>query len=83
MMSCKEVTERASALIDGELGAWETIQMRVHLMMCKGCDRFIKQMRITQDLIQSAGMQKTADATDEDRITAILSRRHTETGQGE
>ena len=44
MLSCKEVAERASALIDGELGLFDRLQMRLHLAMCKGCGAFIDQM---------------------------------------
>lgn len=45
MLSCKEVAERASALIDGELGLFDRLQMR--LAMCKGCGAFIDQMKTT------------------------------------
>lgn len=50
MLSCKEVADRASALIDGDLSAWEVLQIRLHLAMCKGCSRFIEQMRRTDRL---------------------------------
>ncbi len=50
MLSCKEVAERASALIDGELSGWGALQMRLHLVMCKGCSRFIEQIRATDQL---------------------------------
>ncbi len=50
MQSCKDVADRASALIDGELSAWDALQTRLHLAMCKGCSRFIEQMRATDQL---------------------------------
>lgn len=50
MLSCKQVADRASALIDGELPAWDALQVRLHLAMCKGCGRFIEQMRVTDRL---------------------------------
>lgn len=50
MLSCKEVADRASALIDGELSTWDALQIRLHLAMCKGCGRFIEQMRLTDHL---------------------------------
>ncbi|MBC7138739.1 MAG: zf-HC2 domain-containing protein [Defluviimonas sp.] len=82
MLSCKEVAERASALIDGELGMFDLLQMRLHLAMCKGCSAFVRQMRITRDLTASAALldDQRADEVDR-RIAAILSRlpdgRHT------
>lgn len=50
MLTCKEVADRASALIDGELSTWDAFQMRLHLAMCRGCSRFITQMRVTDQL---------------------------------
>ncbi len=50
MLSCKEVANRASALIDGELSTWDMLQTRLHLAMCKGCGRFIEQLRVTDQL---------------------------------
>lgn len=50
MLSCKDVADRASALIDGELSTWDALQIRLHLAMCKGCGRFIEQMRLTDQL---------------------------------
>lgn len=75
MLSCKEVSERASALIDGELGMFDLLQMRLHLAMCKGCDAFVRQMRTTRDLTNSALDTEPAETEgDDQRITAILSR---------
>lgn len=74
MLSCKEVASRASALIDGELTAWEALQMRFHLAMCKGCERFVGQLRITRDLTRIAAVPEKLDEADDGRITAILSQ---------
>lgn len=77
MLSCKEVAERASALIDGELGLFERLQMRLHLAMCKGCGAFIDQMKTTNDLTQLAPAQDDLPGDDVDgRISAILSQLH-------
>ena len=77
MLSCKKVAERASALIDGELGVFDLLPMRLHLAMCKGCNAFVRQMRITRDLTASAVSiaEERSDEVDA-RITAILSRLH-------
>jgi len=77
MLSCKEVAERASALIDGELGVFDLLQMRLHMAMCKGCNAFVRQMRTTRDLTSSAAVVDD-DRSDEvdGRITAILSQLH-------
>jgi anti-sigma factor RsiW len=46
MLNCREVTEQASGLIDGELSWMQRLQMRLHLAMCKHCSRFIGQLRL-------------------------------------
>lgn len=75
MLSCKEVAERASALIDGELGLFDRLQMRLHLAMCKGCGAFVNQMVITNDLTLSAVAQDELPGEEADsRISAILSQ---------
>ena len=73
MLTCKEVAFRASALIDGELSIWEALQIRLHLAMCKGCERFVGQVRITRDLTRIAAAQEKLDEADDGRISAILS----------
>jgi anti-sigma factor RsiW len=79
MLSCKDVSHRADALIDGELGVWDKLQVWMHLAMCKSCTAFVAQMRTTRDLIQTApnapadGEDAGADAAS---IDAIFSRLH-------
>ncbi|MFN3846110.1 MAG: zf-HC2 domain-containing protein [Paracoccaceae bacterium] len=74
MPSCKEVAEHASALIDGDLGLFDRLQIRLHLAMCKGCAAFIRQMRTTRDLTQLALPPDEPPDTDDARISAILSQ---------
>lgn len=83
MLSCKEVSERASALIDGELGLFDLLQMRLHLAMCKGCDAFVRQMRTTRELTKSALDIEPAEMKgDDERITHILSQLREEKQSG-
>lgn len=72
MLSCKDVSQRASALIDHELPFWELLQMRLHLAMCRGCQAFVRQMRITRDLTAVAPAEDTGDAAAMDAILARL-----------
>lgn len=76
MLSCKDVTERASDLIDGNLSAWDALQMRLHLAMCKGCDAFVGQLRLTRDLTRSVAQAEALHEPDDARIDAILSQLH-------
>ncbi len=55
MLTCKEVVERASGLIDGELSGWELWKMRLHLFLCRGCSHFVGQLRQTNQLAADCG----------------------------
>ncbi len=74
MLSCKEVAERASALVDGEVSAWEAMQLKVHMAMCKGCGRFVDQIRTTDELTAAAAADDMSSEADDDRISAILAQ---------
>ncbi|WP_348719586.1 zf-HC2 domain-containing protein [uncultured Alcanivorax sp.] len=46
MLKCKHVTEKADALVDGSaLSRRERLALRLHLMMCQNCRRYVRQLR--------------------------------------
>ena len=45
MLTCQEVTEKASQNFDGELGFRDRIAERAHLMMCAKCRLFYRQFK--------------------------------------
>ena len=44
MRSCMEVSELASQALDRELRLRERVAVRVHLLTCRGCARFRRQL---------------------------------------
>jgi predicted anti-sigma-YlaC factor YlaD len=44
MLNCKQAAALMSQRMDKELGMLQKMSLRVHLMMCKGCRNFSKQM---------------------------------------
>ena len=46
MLNCREVTGRASELLDGELPLPMRVQMRLHLLMCRFCREYMRQMSL-------------------------------------
>lgn len=44
MLSCREVTHLCSEEHERRLGLGERLALRLHLMMCRGCSNFHKQM---------------------------------------
>jgi predicted anti-sigma-YlaC factor YlaD len=45
MLTCQEVTAKASQSVDGELGVRDRIAVRLHLMMCVKCRLYYKQFK--------------------------------------
>ena len=45
MASCKEISVLLSKSCDQDLGWWERATVRLHLLYCRGCRQFGKQLR--------------------------------------
>ena len=54
MLSCREVSERASDLIDGRASWRIRAEARLHLLMCHHCRRYIDQLRLTVQALRGA-----------------------------
>jgi len=44
MISCRQVYEKASDFIDQPPGPWMKIKLRLHLIICKHCRRYMRQL---------------------------------------
>ncbi|MBD2839356.1 zf-HC2 domain-containing protein [Pseudomonas sp. JM0905a] len=64
MLTCKELVARSSDLLDGELSFRERMAMRRHLMLCRNCRRFIKQMKLTQAVVRFMTDSQGAEVDD-------------------
>ncbi len=46
MLKCQHVEQRADALVDGTPLTWrERLALRTHLLMCRHCRRYLRQLR--------------------------------------
>lgn len=68
MLSCKEVTERATAYLESDLSWWERLKMRLHLAMCAACRQYMTQMAATRRLLRRLG----ETLRDEEPVDAAL-----------
>ena len=66
MLKCKDVAHLASEYIDKNTSHKITLQMRMHLMLCANCRRFIKHLRITQKV--TVELATPAEAIDAEAI---------------
>jgi len=53
MFNCKEVSRRVSESMDRRLPVHQRLLIRVHLLMCRYCARFRRQMMIIRELCRS------------------------------
>ncbi|MBM3105111.1 zf-HC2 domain-containing protein [Pseudomonas sp. V1] len=53
MLSCKELVACSSDYLDGQLSLGEKLLARQHLLFCRNCRRFLRQMRVTQATIKA------------------------------
>lgn len=85
MLSCREISKQADAFLDKEMPFGKRLQVRLHMMMCSGCNRFVNQMRVTRGLITSEAKGETAqsgdDTTDIDSILAEFEELKQSSGQ--
>ena len=71
MLSCKQVATVASDYLDNNTPLkW---QIRLHLLMCANCRRFVRHLKITQQV--SAGIAKNTTQQDADLIWKTLQMR--------
>lgn len=51
MLSCRDVSERATDLMERRLPLREWLAMKVHLGMCQACRNYMDQLRKTVGLL--------------------------------
>jgi len=47
MLSCKHTVQQGSDYIENELSFWRKVEMKMHLMICVHCRRYVKQLKQT------------------------------------
>ncbi len=51
MLSCKEATRLVSERLDRELPFWRRLGLRLHVVMCRGCSRYTRQITALNSLV--------------------------------
>jgi len=46
-LTCKEITEAITDYLEGNLSFVEWVRFQMHLGMCFGCRRYLRQMKLT------------------------------------
>jgi anti-sigma factor ChrR (cupin superfamily) len=75
MLNCREVSERASEYVDASL-TWRTrLQMWMHLMMCRYCREYVRQMALVTRTLPRLPRQRPDQPTYEALMALFRSER--------
>ena len=74
MLSCKDVANRASDYLDNQTHTNLRWQMRLHLMMCSHCRRFMRHLRLTRHLVKTTVQQEKNDVDTEAIYRRVLQK---------
>lgn len=67
MLNCRETTELCSQELERKLGLGEKFGLHTHLMMCKGCSNFRRQMKTLREAMAAYAKGESASETAERR----------------
>jgi hypothetical protein len=62
LFNCKKVSRLVSDSMDRDLGTMHRLGIRFHLMMCRYCARYARQLRLIRNKIRSAVSEKDPPA---------------------
>lgn len=48
MLTCKDITERSSLYLDGELSCPRKLAFRLHMLVCSVCRTYVTQLEATR-----------------------------------
>ncbi len=65
MLNCKEVSEMCSEEMERDLRLQERMSLRMHLLMCSGCNNFRHQMHTMRSAMQHYGSGAAVSTSDE------------------
>lgn len=74
MLSCREMAEQASDLIEGRAPWQVRASARLHLFLCQHCSRYFRQLRLTMGTLGCLHSQEP-DVHQIDKVLSSLERR--------
>lgn len=74
MLRCKEVAERANDYLEGTLPLRVHLAMQIHLLCCRYCRRYVKQLRLTVAALQRLGEVELSQESVRQQTTLLMKR---------
>ena len=53
MVTCKQVSDSASDVLDGPTTFSQRLSLRLHLLMCKHCRRYVRQIQLVSGVARA------------------------------
>lgn len=78
MLRCRDIEHHASEYLDNELSGVLRLRFRMHLLICRNCRRYLRQLQLTVTSLQHF---KPATATDRAELTEKMRRQVAESDQ--
>ncbi len=75
MLNCREVVERASDFLDARVPFHVRVQMRLHLLMCRFCREYIRQMSLVVQSLRRLPRQEPPAALTVELVEAFHTNR--------
>ena len=70
-VTCQELVELATAYLEGALSARDRAGFEEHLARCEGCERFLRQLRATIDVVGAVPDDALSDAARQQLLDAF------------
>ncbi|MDE2150434.1 MAG: zf-HC2 domain-containing protein [Gammaproteobacteria bacterium] len=74
MLKCRQVNEKASALLDDALSHREYWALQMHLLLCRNCRRYLSQLQATVGVVKALG-NRSAESPEHELQAAALAQR--------
>lgn len=71
MLRCRDIVRHGEAFVSGEMRGWRRAGFWLHLLCCRYCRRYIRQLRTTRAVSQALS---AADVPAGEELDAVLAR---------
>ncbi|GAA4345512.1 zf-HC2 domain-containing protein [Kangiella taiwanensis] len=61
MLSCKHTIAQGTDYLDKELSFWRKVEMKMHLMICVNCRRYVKQLKQTVVMLSKGQFKQPSE----------------------
>ncbi len=73
MLTCKDINEMAGDYLSGDLTVMKRISFKLHLMVCKHCNRYVSQLKIAlASLKRMSGHSDSGELCSEEEVNKTL-----------